>query len=206
MTLRRLLALLIALCILAALIGQFILNGNKPSLVPWGARLWDLARFFTILTNSLVGVALAQVAFGRRDNADLMMTGVINIVMVCVIYQTLLAPAQPFTGLNWWTDFAFHLGVPGATLLWWLAYGDHGLALRRLPLWLIWPVLYCIYALIRGGFTASYPYFFLDVARFGWGQIGLNIMGLVLVFALAGAAIWGAGQMAQRLRSGRARA
>jgi hypothetical protein len=199
MTLKRVLALVIGLAALAALVGQFTLNGTKPELEPWGARIWDLARYFTILTNALVAVAMLQEATGRPPQPDLHLTGVINITMVCLIYQTLLAPPEPFQGLNWWTDFGLHLFVPVATLLWWLAYGPRDQPLRRLPLWLIWPVAYCLYALIRGALTGRYPYFFLDVARFGATQIAINIVGLVLVFAVAGAVIWGMGRLTRRL-------
>jgi hypothetical protein len=199
MTARRSLALIIALAAIASLMGQFYLNGAKPGLEPWGARAWDLARYFTILTNGLVAFVMVQEAMGWHANRDLHLTAVINITMVCLIYQTLLAPEVPFQGLNWWTDFGFHLGVPVAAFLWWLSFGPREEPLRRLPYWLIWPVVYCIYALIRGAFTGSYPYFFLDIPRFGAGQITLNIVGLVLVFAVAGAVIWGMGRMARKL-------
>jgi hypothetical protein len=199
MTARRTLALFIALAAIASLVGQFYLNGAKPGLEPWGARAWDLARYFTILTNGLVAYAMLKEAAGRHVHPDLHLTAAINITMVCLIYQTLLAPEVPFQGLNWWTDFGFHLGVPVATLLWWLAFGPRAQPIRRLPYWLIWPVSYCLYAMTRGLMTGSYPYFFLDIPRFGAGQIALNIVGLVLVFALAGVVIWGMGRVARKL-------
>lgn len=202
MNAKRILALIIALAAIAALTGQFYLNGSKPGLEPWGPRLWDMVRFFTILTNALVAITLMQEALGRQAKADLHMTGLINIVMVCLVYQTLLAPDEPLQGLNWWTDFGFHLGVPMATLGWWLAFGPREEPLRHLPIWLIWPVLYCIYALVRGAVTGSYPYFFLDVSRFGVAQIVLNIIGLVMVFALAGVVIWTMGRLVRKYARG----
>ena len=198
MTLKRPLALIIAFAAIASILGQFYLSGSKPGLEPWGPRLWDMARYFTILTNALVAGVLLSEGFGHRAGPGWHMTGVINITMVCLIYQTLLAPPDPLQGLNWWTDFGFHLGVPVATLLWWMSFGPRDEPLRRMPLWLIWPVAYCLYALIRGGMTGSYPYFFLDVARFGALRIGLNIVGLVIVFGLAGAVIWGLGRLTRR--------
>ena len=199
MTMKRTFALIIALAAIASLVGQFYLNGSKPGLELWSARLWDLARYFTILTNALIAYAMLHEAAGRPAHPDLHLTGVINITMVCLIYQTLLAPPEPFQGLNWWTDFGFHLGVPVASVLWWLACGPRNHPIRRLPLWLILPVIYCVYALIRGALTGSYPYFFLDVPRFGAGQIVLNIVGLVGVFGVAGVVIWGMGRLALRL-------
>ena len=190
MTAKRLTALLIALLALAALWGQFVLNGSKPGLENWGWRLWDLMRFFTILTNALVAVQMGFLALRGRVPADLEATACLNIGMVGIIYHTLLAPETPFTGADWYTDFAFHTAVPLLVPLWFLGFGDRNLSLRHLPFWLIWPLVYCIYAMIRGAATGRYPYFFLDVGQYGLPRILANIAGLVAVFALAGLILW----------------
>lgn len=190
MTARRLTALLIALVAIAALWGQFVINGSKPGLEHWGWRLWGLMRFFTILTNALVVAQMGLVALRGRVSADLEATACLNIAMVGIIYHTLLAPETPFTGADWYTDFAFHTLVPVLVPLWFAAFGQNDLRLSRLPLWLIWPLVYCIYAMIRGQVTGIYPYFFVDVAQFGLPRILLNIAGLVAVFALAGLMLW----------------
>lgn len=190
MTSRRLAALLIALLAIAALWGQFIINGAKPGLENWGWRVWGLARFFTILTNALVAVQMGLVAVRGRIPADLEATASLNIVMVGLVYHTLLVPETPITGPEWYTDFAFHTLVPGLVPLWFLSFGQKDLRLTHLPLWLIWPLAYCLYAMIRGTVTGRYPYFFLDIAKFGLPRILLNVAGLTLTFALAGLALW----------------
>lgn len=80
--------------------------------------------------------------------------------------------------------------MPVLTALWWLLWGPRPLALSHLPLWLGWPVAYCLYALVRGAFEGRYPYFFLDIGQFGALRVAVNIAGLVAVFALTGLAIW----------------
>ena len=62
---RRITALFLVLAVLASLALQFWLNGAKPGLEPWGIRAWDLLRYFTILTCSLVAVLMASEASGR---------------------------------------------------------------------------------------------------------------------------------------------
>ena len=47
-----------------------------------------------------------------------------------------------------------------------------------------------VYALIRGLITGSYPYFFFDIGRFGFGTVLLYCAGLVAVFALCGLVLW----------------
>lgn len=198
MTLRRPAALGLALILTAALVLQFGLNGATPGLQPWGARLWDLLRYFTILTCGLVAVLMAREALGRQAGANWQATAVVNMLMVGVIFQILLRPPEPPTGIHWWPDFIFHAAGPVLTLTWWAVWGARPLRLAALPRWLLWPVAYCVYALIRGAFEGRYPYFFLDVGQFGATQIAINIAGLVLVFALGGLLVWGASRFLPR--------
>jgi hypothetical protein len=190
MTLRRLSALLLAVIVLAALVGQFLLNGAKPGLEPWGIRAWDLMRYFTILTCGLVGILMAQEALGRRIGTNWHTTATLSIIMVGVIYQLLLAPDVPPTGIDWWPDFGFHIAIPVLTAVWWAVWAAKPLALKSLPFWLLWPFGYCLYALIRGVIGGQYPYFFLDIDQFGLAQVALNIIGLVAVFAATGLLLW----------------
>lgn len=183
---KQLSAALIALGVLVALVLQFYLNGAKPGLEPWGIRAWDLLRYFTILTNSLVAFVMIREVMGTQQSRHLHATAALNITMVGIIFQLLLAPPEAKTGLDFWPDFLFHAAVPLATLLWWLAYAPKPEGLRDVRWWMIWPVAYCIYILIRAQFDANYVYFFLDIAKFGGAVIARNIVGLVVVFALFG--------------------
>jgi hypothetical protein len=198
MTLRRLSALALALIALAALGLQFWLSGATPGLEPWTIRAWDLLRYFTILTVGLVAVLMLCEALGRGVSANWQACALLSILMVGVIFQIVLAPPDPLNGLAWWPDFAFHAAIPVLTLLWWSVWGARPLTLKGLPLWLLWPVAYCAYALIRGAVEGRYPYFFLDVGQFGVGQVLLNIAGLVAVFATAGLLIWRAARLLPR--------
>ena len=198
MTTSRLTALCLALIVAAALIGQFILNGALPEVQNWGLRIWGLMRYFTILTNGLVAVVMIRHALGRPVSADLHMTAALAIAMVGVIYQTLLVPPVPLTGAAWWTDFAFHAAVPLLAVLWWWAFAPKPARLASLPRWLLWPLGYCIYILIRGGIEGRYPYFFIDVGQFGLGRVLANVAGFVVVFGVAGVAMWALGRRSVR--------
>jgi hypothetical protein len=197
---KRMTAGLIALAVVFALSAQFWLNGSKPGLEGYGARSWDLMRYFTILTNALVGVLMIRIARGAGVRRRWLGTAALNIAMVGIVYQILLAPPEPFTGLNWWSDFLFHAGVPLAMVLWWAVYAAPRALWGDLPWWLLWPVGYCAYILIRAGLDGNYPYFFIDAARFGYGRVALNVLGLVLVFAASGALMIAAGKGLARLR------
>ena len=200
MTLRRILSLSLALAAMAGVFGQFALNGDKPGLEPWLPRAWDLLRYFTIWTNLLVAVLMLAEASGRRVGLGWLGTAALNIAMVGLVYQILLAPEVPLQRASWLTDFLMHAFVPVAMVLWWLAYAPRSVQLADIPYWLIWPVFYCIVAMLRGLAENRYPYFFLDVAKFGAGQVTLNIAGLVIVFALFGTLLWGAARIVERRR------
>ena len=198
MTLSRLTAQCLSLIVAAALIGQFILNGALPEVQHWGLRIWGLMRYFTILTNGLVAVLMARHVLGQKVSADWYMTAALSIAMVGVIYQTLLVPPVPLTGAAWATDFAFHAAVPVLAVLWWIAFAPKPPSLATLPLWLLWPLGYCLYALIRGGAEGRYPYFFVDVGQYGLARVMVNVAGLIVVFAVAGAALWALGRRSIR--------
>lgn len=183
------LAALIALVALVALVAQLTLTGPDPAgRTDTLARIWVLLRFFTILSNLFLGGVMLAVAAGARPGPDLLATVTLAILMVGGVYHTLLA--QDLGGLAWWADHGLHTATPLLAAGWWLAFGGHGLRLSRLWVWLVWPTAYCLYALGRGQLDGVYPYFFVDVGRFGWAQVGLNIAGLVTAFALAGVVLW----------------
>lgn len=195
---RRLSAFAIGTMALIALGMQFWLNGDTPGMEPWGARAWDMLRYFTILTNGLVAVVMLREAAERPVGPHWHATAALNITMVGIIYQILLAPPEPLVGLDWWPDALFHAFVPAAALGWWLALAPKSTRFADLPRWLAWPLAYCLYILVRAEFDGKYPYFFLDIPRFGVAIVARNIVGLVAVFAVFGALMVLAGRLSRR--------
>lgn len=53
-------------------------------------------------------------------------------------------------------------------------------------IWLIYPLIYFIYTIIRGFFTDLYPYPFINVLYIGYKQVSINSLFLTLVFILIG--------------------
>lgn len=194
----RLAAALVAAIALASVLGQYAILTQDPAYADATARIWHLAKFFTILTNALIGVLMALVALNRHPGDGALAGGLLSILMVGIVYHALLAPETPLPGWDWWTDLGYHTLVPLGMLAWWLIWGGKRLRWGQLPYWLLWPLGYCVYAMIRGGIEGDYPYFFLDVGRFGAPRIAMNIAGLVVVFALMGALILLAARLLHR--------
>jgi hypothetical protein len=48
--------------------------------------------------------------------------------------------------------------------------------------WLLYPVTYIMFILIRGAFSGFYPYPFINVSELGYNKVLINCLGLLLVF------------------------
>lgn len=164
---------------------QFDASRALPGSGSAADTLWRLAGYFTILTNLLVALMTALVALRWRVPGGLAYAAVLAIVMVGLVYHTLLAGLNDPQDLAWWADQGLHMAVPLLMLGWWLMFAPA-------PRWqalisgMIWPMVYLIYALLRGGVTGFWPYPFLDAARLGWGGVALNSAGMVLAFTGVG--------------------
>jgi hypothetical protein len=51
-------------------------------------------------------------------------------------------------------------------------------------LWVIYPLVYFAYSLLRGHVLAVYPYPFIDVEKLGYPQVFINAGGLLAGFVL----------------------
>jgi len=155
-----------------------------------GAALWRLAGFFTVLTNLLVTLGFAAVALGWRVSGRFVAGMVLWIGLVGVVYHLLLARLWSPQGLAWWADQGLHSVVPLAVAAWWLAFCPPWRAgLGAVLGWMLWPLAYVVYAVLRGALTGFWPYPFLDPGLHGAAGVLVNVAGLTLGFALAGAAV-----------------
>ena len=199
----------------AAIIGTAVLLGLILQIVDvWQTRfeaptlpgvLWYVARYFTILTNGLIAVSFLAIGLGRRPGA--VWTGglVLWILITGIVYHLLLAGVQP-NRLAWWADVLLHSVSPVLVTLWWVVFAPKtGVGLGGALSWLLWPALYCGYALLRGLGDGVFPYFFLDPGRVGWSGV-LAWIGLLLVaFALGALVVLGMARVIERRRGSGAR-
>jgi hypothetical protein len=188
----RLLAGLIALTATLALAAQWRVSAQELG-QPGALRvLWFLAGFFTILTNTAVAAGFAAHAAGRALGGRLAGALTLAILLTGIVYHTLLA-VPGLTGLALLADQGLHTAVPVLVLGWWLRFAaGAGVRWADLPVWLVWPVGYSLYALARQAVTGFVPYPFFDLARHGLAGVlgsGLGILALCLVIG-AGLILW----------------
>ena len=155
--------------------------------------------FFTILTNILVAIFFARLTFRLQQhsspglNAYRGMTATtLYIGIVGLVYQFLLRHLWNPKGAQWITDELLHTVIPAMTLVFWCTHRkNEPLAFRQIYLWMIYPLVYLSYVLIRGHFSGFYPYPFLYVHDLGMTKVLLNALLLLMIFAsLATLMIW----------------
>jgi len=159
------------------------------------AALSFSSQYFTVPTNVLTLLLMGSVAVGRPIGSDLMLAAIVAIGGVGVIYHAVLANLWAPRGMELIADQGLHTVAPLCALGWWLASGHSpDWTLRTVASWLIWPLAYCIYALVRAQFNGFYPYPFIDIPQIGWPGLARNVVGLTLRFALLGTAILALGR------------
>ncbi|MEO7367932.1 MAG: Pr6Pr family membrane protein [Gemmatimonadaceae bacterium] len=154
--------------------------------------IWRLVSYFTILTNIITAVFFTM-RFVKRNQSppnwtqsDSVATCVCaNIVFVGLGFILLLARLYSFEGLAWLTNALFHYVTPALGLIFWLAFVRSGALKWKEPLaWSIYLIVYGLYAIARGTASGFYPYPFLEVPVIGYGQVAINMFGLLAAFCI----------------------
>ncbi|WP_412540624.1 Pr6Pr family membrane protein [Longispora sp. K20-0274] len=160
-------------------------------------RIGNFFSFFTILSNLLTVVTFLLCArYGSRGFDQLRGATTLYMTTTGIVYAILLSDIEVDTTVPW-TNFVVHQLMPVVVLLDWLLDPPHRrLVFRTALLWLVFPVLYLVYSLIRGPIVDWYPYPFLDPRRDGgYGRVAMmSAVIAVVIFGLAMAVRW-AGQV-----------
>lgn len=156
-----------------------------------GGAIVQLLSYFTIESNLLIAfslsliVLLPKVTLSRFFSKISTVTAIaVYIFIVSLVYNLVLRPFWHAKSPYKTDDELLHLVVPVLYILYWLLLPKFGLAWKQLPGWLLFPLLYLVYILIRGALSGFYPYFFLDVKSFGYVQVMINSLALLLVFSI----------------------
>ena len=148
--------------------------------------------YFTVITNTLVAVVLTCAVTDRESKArrwflqPWVSSGIaVSIAVVGLAYSILLRHLWHPQGWQFIADELLHDVMPLLFLAyWWLCVPKGSLRLKHLPLWLIYPLVYFAYALLRGHLLGAYAYPFIDVALLGYPQVFINAGGILLGFVL----------------------
>ncbi|WLH66014.1 Pr6Pr family membrane protein [Pseudomonas sp. FP2300] len=146
--------------------------------------------FFTVLTNTLVAVVLTWELNPRQSPArrwflwPSVRSGIAaSIALVSLAYNLLLRHLWQPEGWQFVADELLHDVMPLLYIVYWWLYVPKGtLRLGHIGLWMIYPLVYFAYVLLRGDLLAAYPYPFIDVANLGYPQVFINAGGILAGF------------------------
>ena len=146
--------------------------------------------FFTILTNLMVTLGLTVLLWAPKSrlghffSRPVVTAGTtIYISFVGLVYSLLLRNLWDPEGLQKIADIILHDVVPVMYAAYWLFLAPKvTLRWQSIMLWLIYPVAYFSFILIRGALSSRYPYPFLDVGRLGYPRVLFNSVVLLVAF------------------------
>lgn len=181
-----------------ALIVLFVIVGVAVQITNHG---WHMMRYYTTESNIIVGVFLAYLIWryltkGSWTVNSVRLKGGITMVILLtgMVYHFMLRPiAKPE---DFWTinNILLHYVVPITTVIDWLVFDRPRTYRWWDPLWwTFFPIVYAISAVTIGVVTripigdnpdGPFPYFFLNVDKFGYGGVLLYCLALAVGFML----------------------
>ncbi|MBA3357619.1 MAG: Pr6Pr family membrane protein [Pyrinomonadaceae bacterium] len=150
--------------------------------------------YFTILSNLLVTLSLTICLlmpqsglrkFFSRPTVKSAIAAYITIVGI--VYSLVLRQLWKPEDFQLVADVMLHDGIPIMYVLYWFIFVPKGELNWKTPIsWLIFPLIYLPYTLIRGAVSNQYPYPFVDVSQHGFPTVLFNSVMLLVGFFVMG--------------------
>ena len=148
--------------------------------------------FFTILTNTLVALYFSTKAFKLKTfpftifyKAGALTAITTFILIVGLVYQIALRGIWQPTGFQYIVDELLHSIIPLLVLIYWYFYVSKlDLKFESVSKWILYPIFYLLFVLLRGHFSGFYPYPFLNISNIGYLNAFKNI-GLIVLLCLS---------------------
>lgn len=193
----RVLRLLFAVYGLTALLWIPIRNAE-------GFSLANYLSYFTIESNILAVVVLLVGALRdpqSRSWQSIRGAVTLDMVITGIIYAVLLANID-VNLTDAWINSALHRILPLMLLLDWVFFAPrHRISEVQSLQWLVFPLLYGVYTLIRGPIVDWYPYPFIDPRHQGYLALMIGLVVLVAAMGLMALAVNAVGRLGAGLRS-----
>jgi hypothetical protein len=192
--LRRTAAALLALFGLVALLLQYYLSLMTAGVIGI-SQSEGIVRFFSgfgVQANILAVLVLMVFAIKGSRDEWLVHPFVRSAVAVYNVIAAMILAVLPrrfglLGNIGWLADVMLYLVVPAGYLLFWLTcVRKSGLRWYDPLLWLIYPLFYLGFVLVRGKMSGFYPYPFLDAKTLGYAGVAANTAGLLIVCAALG--------------------
>jgi hypothetical protein len=173
-----------------------------------GGGAWDAVlsalTYYTILSNLLVALTMTGVAArcwpgGAQPDQSFLGAVTLSILITFVVFWTVLSEGWSPQGLRWTSDRIMHGLTPILMIAFWFVFTPKSELRWRDAL--VWPWIvaaYGVFALVFGGLTGQYRYFFLDAGTLGWAEVARNSLTLLAIFSAMGALMIAVGRLDKR--------
>ncbi len=160
--------------------------------------------FFTILSNIIVAVSFTMVykkgignSFFTKPNT--LTATAVYITIVGLIYNIILRFLWAPHGWDKVADEMLHSVIPVLYILFWLKYvPKQNIQWKNIFPWLIYPLVYLGYTLLRGSFVNWYPYPFINVAEIGYNKALVNSGMVTVAFIVVASLFVGIAKMMRK--------
>lgn len=167
---------------------------------------WFRLTYYTLLSNIiafvfylylLVKMITSPVESLENERLMRLKAGMtVAVLLTFLVYVALLAPIAKPEDFYHWKNYTLHYIVPISTTVDWLLFDKKGCYKRIDPmLWTIVPILYTVGSLIKGYIFripipmqehSPYPYFFLNVDKYGWDGFFKYFFGILVCYMVLG--------------------
>ncbi|PKQ46117.1 Pr6Pr family membrane protein [Confluentibacter flavum] len=174
-----------------AIITQFILiiQNSQTDLTETIIRFFS---YFTVLTNILVALYFTSRILGSFNkpyailNKKTTLTALTAFIFIVgIVYQFILRSVLESTGMKRLIDELLHTIIPLNMLIYWFVFDTkEKINFRNAAIWLLYPLFYLLFILVRGHFSNHYPYPFLNIPEIGINKVAINSM-LILILMVS---------------------
>lgn len=148
--------------------------------------------YFTVQSNILVLLFLLYALIcSHSTGIHIILRGtvLVSILVTGLVFHIILVPYYPELFAEG-VSFRHHLThtiAPLGFILDWLLFDQKRLMqFKHLKYWLIYPFAYWLVTMVRGSFSAVYPYFFMDLNLLGFSFVALWFIIMTIIFTLLG--------------------
>lgn len=175
----------LALCALTIQLAIHVING------------YDVVNFFSYFTNlsnvfAAVVLLTAAVFLAEHRHEDQVFdvirgASVVMMALVGIVYFVLLRH-EDLGSLQPWINVVIHYVMPVVVVAdWFYDPPRTKLVSRHIRFWLVFPIVYLVYSVIRGAMMGWYAYPFLDPDKAGsYGAVFAYCAGILVAFLLVG--------------------
>ncbi len=193
---KKIVMVLIAIITWAALVLQFSLTIKTTDVTGFShiKTITNFFSYFTILSNLLVAACLTTLLLSPSSGLGSFFSKVsvqsaiaVYIFIVGLVYNLVLRNIWSPKGWQLVADNLLHVAVPVLFVLYWVIFTTKNILQWKTILpWLIFPMIYLTYSMLRGPVADWYPYPFLHAGELGYGKVSINSLFVLMAFLLVG--------------------